>query len=183
MWATMWIVVWVVLVLFNAVCVGLVALQLPGAWLMLLATSLAAWWQWGWGWPGFWDEGTITPVTLIVLLVLATLGEVLEFVAGAAGARQAGASKRATLLAIVGGVAGAIVGTATIPVPVVGTLVGAALGAGLGSLGGDLWAGREWGPAVTAGKGAAIGRFWGAVSKLAVAAAMWLVVLGAVLWP
>jgi uncharacterized protein len=58
-------------------------------------------------------------------------------------------------------------GTA-LPVPIVGTLIGACLGAFTGSLIGDLWAGRPLFPSVEAGWGAAVGRFWGTVSKLAV---------------
>lgn len=169
------------LLLLNAVGVFLVALQLPGTWAMLFVTLLAAWWA-NWQYGGGWLEGTITVWALVALLVLAILGEVLEFLAGAAGASKAGASKRGVAGAILGGVGGALVGTVAIPVPIAGTLIGAALGSGAGSILGDKWAGRDWHPALIAGKGAAVGRFWGAVLKLLVAIAMWLVVAGAVLW-
>jgi uncharacterized protein len=62
---------------------------------------------------------------------------------------------------------GGIVGTA-LPVPIVGTLIGACLGAFVGSLLGHLWAGRPLVPSFAAGWRAAVGRFWGTVSKLAV---------------
>jgi uncharacterized protein len=94
---------------------------------------------------------------------VAVLGEVPECVLGAGG------SKRAAALAIVGSFIGGIVGTA-LPVPIVGTLIGACLGASTGSLLGDLWAGRPLFPSVEAGWGAAVGRFWGTVSKLAIGA-------------
>lgn len=178
--AAYWLAMLLLLAL-NAAGVFLVALQLPGTWLMLLVTLGGAWWaKWQFGYT--WEDAPITWWTLGVLGVLAIIGEVLEFVAGAAGASKAGASKRGIVGAIVGGVVGAILGT-FIPIPIVGTLVGAAIGAGVGSVLGDMWAGREFHPALLAGKGAAIGKFWGAVLKLIVAVAMWLVVAMAVVWP
>ena len=62
-----------------------------------------------------------------------------------------------------------IIGTA-LPVPLVGTLIGACLGAFTGSLIGDLWAGRPLFPSFEAGWGAAVGRFWGTITKLVVGA-------------
>jgi uncharacterized protein YqgC (DUF456 family) len=109
--------------------------------------------------------------TLCVAAGPAVLGEVLEMVLGAAGARQAGGSKRAAALAIIGSFVGGIIGTA-LPVPLVGTLIGACLGAFGGSLLGDVWAGRPLFQSVKAGQGAAVGRFWGTVAKLAVGAVM-----------
>jgi uncharacterized protein len=74
---------------------------------------------------------------------------------------------RAAALAIVGSLGGGIMGTA-LPVPIVGTLIGACLGAFIGSPLGDLWTGRPLFPSFEAGWGAAVGRFWGTVSKLAI---------------
>jgi uncharacterized protein len=72
-------------------------------------------------------------------------------------------------LAIVGSLIGGIVGTA-LPVPIVGTLIGACLGAFAGSLLGDLWVRRPLFRSVEAGWGAAVGRLWGTVAKLAIGA-------------
>lgn len=135
--------------------------NLPGTWLMVLFAAILEWWQ-----PG---QFMFSWTTLLVAAGLALLGEVLELVLGAAGARQAGGSKRAATLAIVGSFIGGIVGTA-LPVPIVGTLIGACLGAFVGSLLGDLWAGRPLFQSLEAGQGAAVGRFWGTVAKLAVGA-------------
>jgi uncharacterized protein len=135
--------------------------NLPGTWLMVLVTALLKWWQ-----PGYVQVGW---TTLGVAAGLAVLGEVLEFVLGAAGARRAGGSIRAAAMAIVGSLIGGILGTA-LPVPMVGTLIGACLGAFVGSLIGDLWTGRPLFPSVEAGWGAAVGRFWGTVCKLAIGA-------------
>lgn len=165
----------VLLLLVNAVGVVLVLLQLPGTWLMLAATAAMAWWRW--------DHDLITIWALATLVVLAILGEVVEFLGPALGAAKEKSSKRAAMLAVVGGVAGAIVGTILLAfLPVLGTLIGAVVGSGLFSILGDLWAGREMELAWKGGKGAAIGRFWGALGKLMIAIVMWLVVAVALVW-
>lgn len=162
----------VVLTLANLLFWFSILFNVPGTWLMVMAAVAVAWWQpagmtLGWG--------AVAGVT-----GLALLGEILEFVLGAAGARQAGGSKRAALLAIAGGVVGAILGTA-LPIPIAGTLLGASLGAFAGSLLGDLWAGRPFGGSLQSGRGAAVGRFWGTMAKLGVGAVM-VVVLALAPW-
>lgn len=145
------------LVLANLVFWALVLFGLPGIWLMVLASALVDWLQ-----PG---EALFGRDVLLVCAGLALLAEVLEFLMGAAGARQAGGSRRGAALAIVGSIVGAVLGTA-LPVPVLGTLVGACAGAFAGSLLGDRWAGRTMTLSIEAGRGAAIGRFWGTTVKM-----------------
>jgi uncharacterized protein YqgC (DUF456 family) len=149
----------VVLTVLNLVFWVGILFNLPGTWLMVLVTALLKWWQ-----PGY---VLVSWTVLGVAAGLAALGEVLEFVLGAAGSRRAGRSTRAAALAIVGSLVRGIMGT-ILTVPMVGTLIGACLGAFIGSLLGDLWAGRPLFPSFEAGWGAAVGRFWGAVSKLAI---------------
>jgi uncharacterized protein len=151
----------VVLTLLNLLFWVGILFSLPGTWLMVLVTALLKWWQ-----PGY---ALVSWTVLGVAAGLAVVGEVLEFVLGAAGSRHVGGSTRAAALAIVGSLVGGIMGTA-LPVPLVGTLIGACLGAFAGSLLGDLWAGRPLFPSFEAGWGAAVGRFWGAISKLAIGA-------------
>ena len=67
-----------------------------------------------------------------------------------------------------------MLGTA-LPVPVAGTLIGASVGAFAGSLAGDLWAGRPLFHSMDAGRGAALGRFLGTVSKLVIGALIVLI--------
>ncbi len=174
---TLFVLAIIALLLINSAGVIMVALQLPGTWVMLLATALFAWLYWGDGDPiiGGWMLG--------LLAGLAILGELVEGLAGALGAKGAGGTKRGVALAIALGILGAILGTVFIPIIVVGTLVGAALGSGVGSILGDLWAGREWKLALKAGGGAAVGRFAGSVGKLAVACVMWMLVVVALVWP
>jgi len=180
MWASIWswtaasavVLLYAALVLVNLLGVLLTALQLPGTWLIVGATAVAAWITW--------DSGVLTWWVLATLLLMALLGELVEFLAGAVGAKNAGATKTAVGLSIIGGVAGAVLGTFLLPIPIVGTLIGAAVGAGLGSMGGDLWKGRAWDAAWVGARGAAIGKFWGALGKVIIAAVMWLTALVAV---
>jgi uncharacterized protein YqgC (DUF456 family) len=146
------------LTLCNLVFLAAVLFNLPGTWLMVLLAAAVEWWtpqEYFFGWP-----------VLYAAAGLALLGEVFEFLFSATGTRQAGGSKRAAAIAILGGVVGAILGTA-LPLPIAGTLIGASLGAFAGSLLGDLWAGRPLFHSIGAGRGAAVGRFVGTVAKLA----------------
>ncbi len=150
------------LTVLNVIFWVAVLFNLPGTWLMVLLAALIEWWQ-----P---DEFLYSWPVLYLAAGLALLGEILEFVLGAKGARRAGGSKRGAVLAIVGGIVGAVMGTPL--APVLGTLIGACAGAFAGSLLGDLWAGRPIGHSIDAGKGAAAGRLWGTIAKMAVGGAI-----------
>ncbi len=118
--------------LLGVGCLILVAVGLPGTWILLalaLVVELSdrayaqspepqtfGWWL------------------LIACLALALFGELLEFLAGAAGTKVGGGSRRGMVGAIVGGILGAILLTPVIPVPLVGTLVGALIGTFCGAL-------------------------------------------------
>ncbi|HLL89273.1 MAG TPA: DUF456 family protein [Tepidisphaeraceae bacterium] len=132
-------------------------LGLPGLWLMV--ASLAAYaWATGWnvyvGWPA-----------QLALLILALGAEAAEFVAGAAGSKAAGGSKRGMVGALVGGLVGGIVGTGLIPVPIVGTIAGACIGSFIGAGAVELMIGRTKEDSAKIGWGAAKGRLLGIVSK------------------
>ncbi len=166
------------LLLVNAACVFLVVLQLPGTWAMLGVTGLFAWWQWD----ALPEQRVIGWWVLAFLLILALIGELLEFAGGSIGAASAGSSKWGALGALIGGVAGAIIGTFLIPIPIIGTLVGACLGAAIGSVLGNWPTGMRGDDLYKAAKGAAAGKLWGTVAKVAVAALMWLLITVAVFW-
>ena len=151
----------VVLTLVNLLCWVGIWFGLPGTWLMVLFPVLLKWWQ-----P---DQFPVSWTVLGVAVGLAALGEVLEFVLGAAGSRRTGGSTRGAVLALVGSIVGGIMGIA-LPVPIVGPLLGACLGAFVGALLGNLWTGRTLFQSVVAGRGAAVGQFWGTVAKLAIGA-------------
>src|SRR5690606_21726690 len=97
---------------------------LPGNWILVLAMAAYAYLT---GWDvhvGVWALGSVVAIGL--------LGEVAEFVAGGAGAKSAGGTKRGMVGAIVGGFLGAIF-LSVIPVPVISQIIGACAGAFIGA--------------------------------------------------
>ena len=123
---------------------------------MILCPVLLKWWQ-----P---DQFMMSWTVLVVAVGLAVLGEVIEFVLGAAGSRCTGGSARGAVLALVGSIVGGLMGIA-LPVPLMEPLLGACLGAFVGALLGNIWAGRTLFQSFVAGRGVAIGQFWGTVAK------------------
>lgn len=156
------------LLMMCVIGLALNIIGLPGLWLMVASAVAFAWWT-GFvylGWPG-----------LITLVVLALLAELVEFLAGSAGAKAAGGSKRGMVGAIVGGLVGGLVGTAVIPIPAVGTIIGAVAGSFGGAALVEYSIGRTMEHSYQVGVGAAKGRFWGIVSKTGFGLAMLAVVI------
>jgi uncharacterized protein YqgC (DUF456 family) len=157
-------------VVFGLGCVFLALMTLPGAWLMLVgagAIQLCDRW--------LRPEGghTFSTRTLLVAVALAVGGELLEFSAGAAGAKRGGASRRGMVGAMIGGTIGAIVGAPF--VLVVGAVVGGVVGSAIGAIVGELTLpGRTLDSAMKPAAGAAAGRLAGMVGKVAVALALWI---------
>jgi uncharacterized protein YqgC (DUF456 family) len=176
------ITVGILFALIGLVCVGSVVVGLPGAWIMLaiaVVIELA---------DGAYldDRGPDTfgwwPIALCA--ILAAVGELFEFIAGALGAKTAGSSRRGMIGALVGGIAGAILGVA-LPPPVIGSLIGAVAGTFAGAIVGELANGRESTvrAAMRPATGATIGRIVGTLSKVPLAAVIWLVLTIGALWP
>lgn len=138
---------------------------LPGLWLMVAAAAGYAWITSGW---------YLGVKSLIFLLVLAILAEAAEFVAGSAGAKKAGGTRRAMAGAIVGALVGGILFTGLVPIPILGTLVGVCLGAFLGAGIIELAIRRELWHSTRVGLGAAQGRLVGIMVKLLIGLAMFL---------
>lgn len=165
----------------NAVWLFTVLIGLPGTWLMILTALAVAYVNWE---PGAaWSAQMIHPVTLMVAAGLAFLGELAEFLLGAAGSKTSGGSLWGATGAIVGGIVGGIVGTFAIPIPLLGSLAGACAGAFSGALIAEVATGRAMTPALESGKGAALGRLYGTVAKLAVGVVIWIQLTVAVFWP
>ena len=123
--------------------------------------------------------------SVAAILLLAILGEVAEFVAGAAGVKQLGGSKRGGALAILGSVIGAVAGVFIgVPVPVVGSLIAALLFGGAGAFGGavvgERWSGKEWNDCLRIGWGALWGKLLGTLLKTICGTAMLSLLLYAV---
>ena len=168
LWATL-------LVLANGCWLVLTLLTLPGNWMMVATTVLVAWWQW--------DKHMFHPATLAAIVALAVVGEVLEFVSSAVGVRKAGGTRKGAVGSLLGALIGAVAGTFLIPVPLLGTLIGTCLGACGGAWAFEALGGRSQAQSAKAGVGAGVSRLAGTLIKLAIGAAIWLIVAVAAFWP
>lgn len=164
----------------GIVCVLLTVMQLPGIWLMLvlaIGVQLAdvAWVHGAEADVGWWAIG--------IGVALAIIAEIFEGVAGAAGAKVGGGSRRAMWGGFIGGVVGAILGTVLIPIPVLGTFIGAIAGAFAGALLGEVTGKNKRGVAasIKPAAGAAAGRAVGTVVKIAMGVAIWLILVAGLL--
>jgi len=156
------IVYYAILFLLLLTGLAITVMTLPGLWLMLASAAAYAWLTGGrfLGWK-----------TLVALLILAGLGEVVELAFAGGGAKKAGAGRRGTWGALIGGLLGGIF-LSFIPIPVVSTLVGVCLGTFLGAMIGELSGGREFGHSAIVGVGAAKGRLMGTLAKTALGGVM-----------
>ncbi len=158
-----------VLVIVAGLLLDLVGLF--GNWLILGAAA-AVWVISGFEIFGLW--------LLAILLVLAVAGEVIEAVAAGYGASRFGGGKGAMIAAVIGCIAGAILGTPWMPL--VGTLLGACLGAFLAATAYEVAVVRKnLDASVRTGFGAALGKVAGMLGKLAVGVAMVLAIVAALL--
>src|SRR6266567_6899871 len=133
---------------------ALVALGLPGLWLIcavVLGFGLLT---------GFHSIGF---VTIGIMVALALLGELLELWLGFGLARRYGGSPRAGWGALLGGLVGAVVG---VPVPVVGSVIGGFVGSFAGAALLE-YSRSTAATAVRAGWGAVLGRAAAAAVKIA----------------
>ena len=147
------ILLWILaIILVGGGMAGLVFPILPGAPVLYAGLFVAAWAE---------DFAHVGATTLVVLGIMAILTYVLDFLAGAFGAKRFGASRRAVIGATLGAIVGIFFG---IP----GILLGPFIGAVLGELSNrpDLKA------AGLAGIGATLGLALGVAAKLTLAFAM-----------
>ncbi len=159
--------------MLNAFWLVLVPFALPGNWLIVITTSLFAWWRW--------QDGVFSPCTLIVIAILALIGELVEFFAAAGGAKKAGATLLASVAAIIGALVGAVIGTFVLPL--LGTIIGACLGAGLTATIVEMATGKTPDASIRSGVGASVGHLFGSTAKLAIGVIIWLIVAIAAFWP
>lgn len=123
---------WALAALFALVgvaCLLLVVIGLPGTWL-LLGTAVGVELLDGpvlvRGGPG--AVSTFGWPLLFAGAALGALGELVEFLAGVAGARLGGGTRRGMWGALAGGLIGAVALTPLLPIPLVGSLAGALIG-------------------------------------------------------
>jgi hypothetical protein len=146
-------ILWIsAILLIAAGLAGLVLPALPGAPLLFVGLVCAAWAEQfayvGWG-------------TLAVLGILCGLAYLVDFAAGAFGAKRFGASGRAVLGAGIGTLAGLLFG-----------IFGVIIGPFAGAVAGELTVHRDLKRAGRAGVGATLGLALGAAAKIALAFAM-----------
>ncbi|MHB8902019.1 MAG: DUF456 family protein [Thermoguttaceae bacterium] len=166
----------VLLAMIVAVSWVATLLGMPGNWLMVAVAA---------GYVLVAPSGSSAAMgwtTVAVLLVLALVGELFEFLAGAAGAVKAGASRRGVAFALAGSIAGGILGLFVgLPVPVIGSLLAAILfggaGAFAGAVLGERRTGRSLDKSFKIGEAAFWGRLLGTLSKSVIGAIMVAVVL------
>lgn len=159
------------LILLCVAGVMLAALQLPGTWVIVVATAGYAWLV---GWGGFGVKLTGA------LIGLALLGELIEFAMGGILARRSGGSRRAAWGAIIGGFAGMFL--FTVPVPLIGTVVGGVLGCFAGAVLAELTLHDDLGRSTRVGVWSAVGRVAGLVTKTAISFAMAAVAVGSAIF-
>ena len=137
-----------------------VPLGLPGLWVMLAGVIAYGWLT------GFHAVGAGTIVTV---LALAFAAELVEAWLSFALAKRYGGSSRAGWGALLGGVAGAMMG---VPVPLIGSIIGALVGSLVGAALFEYWASGAVEPSLRAGWGALVARAAGAAAKTAIGIAI-----------
>jgi uncharacterized protein YqgC (DUF456 family) len=147
---------------------ALVALGLPGLWLIVAAVVGCG------ALTGFKGIGL---ATIIIVLALATVAEILEAWLGFGLTRRYGGSRRAGWGALLGGLVGAIVG---VPIPIIGSVIGAFVGAFVGAVLFE-YSRSDAGTAVRAGWGALVGRVAATAAKIGVGVVMAVVALFAMI--
>ena len=142
----------------------LIALGLPGLWVMIASAvvyNLVT------------GTDAISWFTLVGVGVLGLIAEYIEFTMSAKYARKYGGSRRAGWGAMIGGMIGAFMG---FPVPIVGPLIGAFIGSFVGALIGEKSVGSSSSASARVATGALIGRAVATAMKMGVgcAIAAWL---------
>jgi len=153
-----WLALGIFVVFLLVGVAGVVLPVLPGVPLVLVGAALAAWIR------GF-DVVGVMP--LVWIAVLAILAQVVDFVAGAVGARMGGAGRAGFW----GGVLGSLIGLIWFPP------IGFLLGALVGAVAAEMVAGRSLPDAWRAGLGAFVGTIGGVAAKALILVAMAVVMI------
>lgn len=151
-------VLFIILCLIAIAAVLLAALQLPGTWLILVAAvgydGYHRWGLFGWKW-------------LLGLTAAAALAEAVEMASSILIARKGGASRRASIGALIGGMAGMIL--LSVPIPILGTIIGGFVGCFLGALAGEMTVRNDLSRGTKVGIYATLGRLFGMIAKTSAA--------------
>jgi uncharacterized protein len=148
-------------ILIMAVALLLTPLGVPGLWIMVAVLGVGTW------------LGAVGVAILVMCVVLAAAAEVVEYMIIDRLNVRYGGSRLAFWGAIIGGVAGVLIG---MPVPVIGSIIAGFLGSFAGAAVATLYETRKVESAARVGWGTLMGRMWAAAAK--VAAGMIIFVLG-----
>jgi uncharacterized protein len=148
-------------ILIMAVALFLTPLGVPGLWIMVAVLGVGTW------------LGAVGVAILVMCVVLAAAAEVVEYLIIDRLNVRYGGSRLAFWGAIIGGVAGVLIG---MPVPVIGSIIAGFLGSFAGAAMATLYETRKVESAARVGWGTLMGRMWAAAAK--VAAGMIIFVLG-----
>ena len=151
------IVYYVLLLVILLAGLVLTVVTLPRTWLMLIGTCAYAVLTRSAGYVGW--------KSVLTLFLLATIAELIDIFASGAGAKKAGASRRAAVGAVIGGLLGAIFLSFILFFPI-GTIAGACIGCFVGAGVTELLVRRDVGQSVRVGFHAAKGRLFGIVAKI-----------------
>ena len=165
------------IVLFAVIGLALVIstiIGLPGGWILLISAVALEVFDVGLG---------LGPITFGWWFIALSGGlqvgsEIVEFAAGALGAKYGGASKRGMWGAVFGGIGGAILGTFLIPIPLFGSLLGSVLGS-FGTAYAIELKELDNKNALKSATGAALGRTVGALGKVGLTLSMLIVLTAA----
>src|SRR6266508_1812923 len=138
----------------------LIALGLPGLWVMIASAVM---------YNILVGDTPIGWFTLVCVGILAAIAEIIEWTLAGKFARKYGGSRRAAWGAVIGGTLGAILG---FPLPIVGPLIGAFLGSFIGALVGEVSSGGTRRAATRVAWGALLGRVAATAIKMAIGAAI-----------
>jgi hypothetical protein len=133
----------------------LIPLGLPGLWVMVAGVLAFGWLT---------DFRSVGVWTIALVVGLAFAGELLETWIGFRFAKAYGGSRAAGWGALIGGVAGALVG---VPIPLIGSVIGAFAGSFLGAALFEYARQQQPDVAARAGWGAVLGRAAAAAAKMA----------------
>ncbi len=162
-------IVWLCYLLLLLISIGslvLVAVTLPGLWLMAGAAA---------GYALLTHEKYLGINTLIALALLALIAEIIDTMAAGAAAKKAGGGKGAVVGGIVGALLGGFLLSFVLLFPV-GTILGVCLGSFVGAAGMELLGGQESGKAMRIGWRATKGKVMGIVAKLVFGGVMFLLI-------
>jgi uncharacterized protein YqgC (DUF456 family) len=151
----------------------LLALALPGLWLMTAACGIYALVT---------HERYLGGRSLLLLFSVTLVADIVDMAWSKLAMRRAGGSGRAVVGGIIGGFLGGILASMVLLIPILSTIIGICLGVFLGAAIGEFTGTRSPGQALGVGMAAAKGKLTTYAAKLVVGGVMILIII-VMAWP